>query len=126
MEERLAQLRPRGPRSGLRERVIAAADRERDARSRIDALWRSRAFWSAAAAAIVLGLVLGSGGQPRVPSATPRPPSTDSVETAETLAAMLGRDGTLASSLAKRLSAAPPARDGEDARRLMEDMTWRG
>jgi hypothetical protein len=127
MEDRLKRLQPRAPRGELRSRILAAASGEAAARSIVDVLWRSRAFWSAAAAVIVVGLVLG-----RWPASAAAPlpqttPTAEAVETAKSIAATLGGGDALVSRFARQMSGpAVPASTTENGRSLLEDLTCQG
>ena len=127
MEDRLMRLRPLAPRPELRSRILAAAGREMAAPSVLDRLWRSRAFWSSAAAAVILGLALGRTPSAAGASAIPAKPSAEAVETAQSIAAMLGDGHALASRIVRELSApATPTSTPQDAKTLLEDLSCQG
>ena len=129
MEEYLRGFRPRTPSGALRSRILDSARREAATPpSVMDRLWSSRAFWSAAAAAILIGVTLSGAFAPAAPAVASAQPSAEILETADSIAALAGDGPVLAKRFAGQLSgsAAPSMARSLNADNLLEDLACQG
>ncbi len=126
MEERLKEIRPRAPRVQLRERILDAAARQLASRESLwERVWASRLFWTSAAAAVLVGLLLS--GVPDAPVrawAVDMPPSREVEALAESLASMVGDGEAVKHRFVVQLTGPVLSGSSNEMHQLMEDMQW--